>query len=294
MLHRMKRWLGTHPVAGFVLLAFGISYVIGSPVLMLGSDAIPQHAELLRAYAPRVFVVYGPALAALIMACVSSAGGAMALLRRLRPSRIDAWMAGGIFVAACGIAAVALWAGGNSPTELRRVVRANSWILFAHFALQFVVVATGEEIGWRGWLLPQLMSRMSRLRAALGTGVIWGLWHAPLLISDPGSAIMFLSFVLGLSIVFTWLWALTRARIFTVIVAHATVNAPLFFWEQVSAGTTGGNERLQRAWHILQAIYIVAALVLVFARRRWWMASDGGEIAGTPATQVQAAHVRAC
>lgn len=291
MLHRMKRWLRTHPVAGFVVLAFGISYLIGGPVLMLGSGMIPQHAPLLRAYAPRVFVVYGPALAALIMAGFTSAGGAMALLRRWRPSRLDAWMASGIFVAACAIAAVALWAGGNSVSELWRVVRVNGWILFAHFALQFAVVATGEELGWRGWLLPQLMSRMSRLRAALGTGVIWGLWHAPLLISDPGSAIMLLSFVLGLSIVFTSLWVLARARIFTLIVAHASVNAPLFFWEQVGTGTAGGSEHLQRAWHILQAIYIAGALVLVLARWRWWMASDGGDTGVVPVTQIQAASV---
>ncbi|OXR39950.1 hypothetical protein B7C42_03627 [Nocardia cerradoensis] len=40
--------------------------------------------------------------------------------------------------------------------------------------------ALGEEIGWRGWLLPQLISRYGTLVALIATGVIWALWHAPL------------------------------------------------------------------------------------------------------------------
>lgn len=43
-----------------------------------------------------------------------------------------------------------------------------------------VVGAVGEEIGWRGFLLPTLMA--SGLRAPfLVTGVVWALWHLPLI-----------------------------------------------------------------------------------------------------------------
>lgn len=37
----------------------------------------------------------------------------------------------------------------------------------------------GEELAWRGWLLPKLTERFGQLRAVLLTGLIWGLWHAP-------------------------------------------------------------------------------------------------------------------
>lgn len=38
----------------------------------------------------------------------------------------------------------------------------------------------GEEIGWRGFLLPRLIG-LGRLKAYTILGVLWGLWHAPLI-----------------------------------------------------------------------------------------------------------------
>ncbi|MBR0404117.1 MAG: CPBP family intramembrane metalloprotease [Eggerthellaceae bacterium] len=39
----------------------------------------------------------------------------------------------------------------------------------------------GEELGWRGMLFPTLSERMSERSAALLSGAIWGLWHAPVI-----------------------------------------------------------------------------------------------------------------
>lgn len=38
----------------------------------------------------------------------------------------------------------------------------------------------GEELAWRGYLLPLLGERMSRVRAVLASGFIWGIWHTPI------------------------------------------------------------------------------------------------------------------
>ena len=38
-----------------------------------------------------------------------------------------------------------------------------------------------EELGWRGYLLPKLTEKKSPLFASVFTGVIWGLWHAPII-----------------------------------------------------------------------------------------------------------------
>ena len=42
-----------------------------------------------------------------------------------------------------------------------------------------MIPAFGEELGWRGMLFPTLAERIPERNAALATGIIWGLWHAP-------------------------------------------------------------------------------------------------------------------
>src|ERR1700689_1899705 len=59
--------------------------------------------------------------------------------------------------------------------------------------LYFLVVATtgviqncattlGEEIGWRGFLVPELAKRFSFTSTAVLSGVIWALWHVPIIV----------------------------------------------------------------------------------------------------------------
>ena len=48
-------------------------------------------------------------------------------------------------------------------------------------ALNFVT-CFGEEWGWRGYLLPKVSKHFSTMPTLLITGIIWGLWHAPLTI----------------------------------------------------------------------------------------------------------------
>lgn len=51
--------------------------------------------------------------------------------------------------------------------------------LFMAPILNFVT-CFGEEWGWRGYLLPKLTKQLSTIPSLLISGVIWGLWHAPL------------------------------------------------------------------------------------------------------------------
>lgn len=46
---------------------------------------------------------------------------------------------------------------------------------FMHFPF-----ALGEEIGWRGFLLPRLMP-LGKIRAYAILGIAWGLWHVPII-----------------------------------------------------------------------------------------------------------------
>ena len=44
------------------------------------------------------------------------------------------------------------------------------------------VTCFGEEWGWRGYLLPKMKNLLPTVPMLLVTGIIWGLWHAPMTI----------------------------------------------------------------------------------------------------------------
>lgn len=44
-----------------------------------------------------------------------------------------------------------------------------------------IVNCFGEEWGWRGYLLPKLLRQFKVVPAVLIDGLIWGIWHAPLI-----------------------------------------------------------------------------------------------------------------
>jgi membrane protease YdiL (CAAX protease family) len=100
-------------------------------------------------------------------------------------------------------------------------------------AMNFVT-CFGEEWGWRGYLLPKMEKKLPPIPMLLVTGVIWGLWHAPLTIVGhnygtgyfgfpfTGIAAMCL-FCITLGIFFSWLTLKTRSCI-PAILAHGAVN----------------------------------------------------------------------
>jgi membrane protease YdiL (CAAX protease family) len=46
--------------------------------------------------------------------------------------------------------------------------------------LILVVLVSGEEIGWRGFLQTSLIDRFGMIGGVILLGVIWGIWHAPI------------------------------------------------------------------------------------------------------------------
>jgi hypothetical protein len=79
----------------------------------------------------------------------------------------------------------------------------------------------GEELGWRGYALPRLLSgRLNSLTAALVLGIIWGIWHLPAFFiagtsqHDDQMGIFWL--ILGTtlsSVIMTWLYIRTKGDV---------------------------------------------------------------------------------
>ena len=64
------------------------------------------------------------------------------------------------------------------PLSLLMVVQGIQGIFLG--PIMNFVTCFGEEWGWRGYLLPKLRKQMPLIPTLLVSGIIWGLWHAPL------------------------------------------------------------------------------------------------------------------
>ena len=100
--------------------------------------------------------------------------------------------------------------------------------LFAGLTLN-AVFAFGEEIGWRGYLL-KLFKGKSFLATALWTGIIWGFWHAPLILNGhnyPQHPIAGVFMMVGMCVALTPMLMYFRLKSGSVIVPaimHGTFN----------------------------------------------------------------------
>jgi len=99
-------------------------------------------------------------------------------------------------------------------------------------ALMGMISATGEEIGWRGLLVPELAKVTSFRNTALISGLIWAAWHMPLMIAAnyhgegtpiAYSLICFAAMIVALSFVMAWITLKSRS-LWPAAVLHATHN----------------------------------------------------------------------
>lgn len=117
--------------------------------------------------------------------------------------------------------------------------------------------AWGEEIGWRGFLLPKLQARMNGLEASLLVGLVWWTWHLPWHL-NPGHSqwmihLTYFVEIVSLSVILTWLRTLTPGTLIPVIILHAAFNSGL---DTISLA---GGTWYQFRWQLYVAI---AALLM--------------------------------
>lgn len=70
----------------------------------------------------------------------------------------------------------------NLPHTVNSIIKIGIvGIFISPLIVPVEIAALGEEIGWRGYLLPILLKLMDKQKAILLNGALWGLCHAPLI-----------------------------------------------------------------------------------------------------------------
>jgi len=128
----------------------------------------------------------------------------------------------------------------------------------------------GEELGWRGWLLPNLRP-LGVWPALLISGVVWGLWHSPIILlgynygrTDAVGVLLMVGWCILLGVVFGWL-RLRSASVWPAVFAHAAVNAAtgtllILFTASGSPAGVGGTLLGWSGWILLAVIAVVLAV----------------------------------
>ncbi len=221
--------LKRHPILSFYILAFLISWLGWVPQALAGYGLFSADSPLFTLLGGG-----GPALAAIIVTlALREEGGIGRLFAPLAKWRVSAgWfafvLAFWFVVAGIALSLEALWRRNIPSVDLRIV---GGRLVFVFVGMLFSNV--WEEIGWRGFALPRLQERFADGAIVLLMGLLWSLWHVPLLVnpSSPMSRLPWygeIPFSLALTVLYTWLYRHTGGSLLLVTIFHALSNTVAF------------------------------------------------------------------
>jgi len=245
------------------------SWFIGLSILSNGIDQ-----ETIGQFLPLFFVgVYGPTVSGIVTSLIfDGVSGALALLKKLfiwkapLSSYLYVVFLPLIFVA-IGILLYSQLIGDIGAFDTMVYQAIPTVLLIGIYAGPL-----GEELGWRGFLLPELQKQFSSLKSAIVIGVVWFLWHVPLwwapfgtLVSGEPLAAMpiltYLVMLICLSIIITWLVNRSNGSVLIAILFHLSVNAgiALLFFPSLGADF--------KTVHLLSSVGIIVFTVALVTRK---------------------------
>ena len=253
MTTRLRSLIQIHPTVAFFCLAFASSWTLMTPAMVAGLDSL--------AAIPFFLGVWAPAAAAAIV--VRATGGSVkgwlrGIMRWRVPLRYYLFAVGlplGLAVVASAQFALA----GESLDFALVGERAAAFLPLLLFC--FLVNGGPEEPAWRGFALPRLQERYSPVKATALLGVVWGLWHLPLLLVEDNvdhglAAVAFAAMLvwtlagfIAYAFTYTYLWNRTRSALLCMLL-HASYNTAI------------GVVILRRADELVGDAYVVISLAL--------------------------------
>lgn len=294
------------PAVGvFVVLAFGLGWLVCLPMWLSGGLANPLAGVLL------ILLMFTPGLAAIIVIRFVQKPQPRPMLAYLgmwpiRPVGRTIWLAviglfgsvlvsvASVFVAAAvGVIRLDLVGFSGFAAIIQRQLEATGstsglplpigiLVLTQLAAIPFgalinSIFAFGEELGWRGWLLPSLRP-LGTWPALILSGAIWGLWHSPVILlgynfGQP-NLLGVLYMVLGCTaygVLIGWL-RLRSASVWPSAIAHGAFNASAGIGVMLMAvGSPGSPVDFLplgwAGWIVCAAIAVVLVLAGQFRRQ---------------------------
>lgn len=219
-------------ILAYVLAAYGLSWVAWGPLVATGgapADSPLRYLHLLGGV--------GPAAAALLATRLfeGPAGFRSACERivrwRVGPQwHVIAW-ASPFVLLAVSLLLIRLGGFDDRSVTFGRSAEYPRLPMPLYWAASIIAYGFGEEIGWRGFLLPRLQARVTALTATLLLSIVWAGWHLPLFWFAPGMSRMggaeimgwYFSLLAG-SLLFTWLFNATSGSVFIPAVFHGTMD----------------------------------------------------------------------
>ncbi len=255
----MNTTLDTRRVTIFLVFAFGIAWAVGLIVYFSGglvnSPVIVPGANITLALVlVAIGYMWAPALANIFTRLLTREGWRETGLRPRFSRGWLYWLAAWVLPAVFTIVGMVIFFGlfpqyydpslkviSNLLAQAGQPDVVDPWIIVIAQTVQAIIIAPfinslftfGEEFGWRAYLQPKLMP-LGGHKAILLTGVIWGVWHWPIIamghnygLDYPGApwlgmlAMAWFTFTSG-----TFLgWATLRSgSVWPAVVGHAAIN----------------------------------------------------------------------
>ena len=222
---------------------------------------------------------FGPAIAAfLVLAITSGKSGVLGLLRSMVHWRVGArWY----LLALLGLPVLNFLAFIVIPGTLSDFVAPGSRFLQVYLTEMAVSVTIGvaplwEEVGWRGFGLPQLQRLCGPVVGTLILGALWGVWHLPFFFgpfaqTGPDTTfaratvalIEFTIGLMGLSVLMTWALNNCGGSTLLAILLHATFDSSGLALVALFPSTSPYYLPVHYQTLGIAIIYSVVALILI-------------------------------
>jgi uncharacterized protein len=226
-----RGFVGRHPVATYFLITFAISWtgalLVALPRL-LRHEALPQLTGILMFPA----MLLGPSVSGIVVTwLVAGRAGVRDLFARMARWRVGRWYAALLIPPVLVLAVLTLLANFVSGAFAPNFFWTG--VLFG------IPAGLLEEIGWSGFAFPHLRTRLGGVRAALLLGVLWTVWHLPVInwlgtVTPHGRYWwpFFLAFgfaMVAMRVLICWLYSKTGSVLLTQLMHVSSTGALVVF-----------------------------------------------------------------